>query len=198
MPRAPSFEAQAEPTRAGLLVGTVLGTWSREITESTSKDRNDRKPTVKSDTSVERARTVPVILTVKPPVATLTVDGRPAKAGKTLALKPGRHTATLRHPECPDCGVTKRLFIVKPKPDGKPDTHHFSFAFQPMKLHVTCSGGTVSINGRVVGKCGKTYSVPVYSTQPKLVTLSVKRPDGSIKQRKLTIRRGATFTWDAN
>ena len=32
VPAAPSFEAQAEPTRAGLLIGTVLGTWSREAT----------------------------------------------------------------------------------------------------------------------------------------------------------------------
>ena len=30
----------------------------------------------------------------------------------------------------------------------------------------------------------------------QLVTLSVKLPDGSIKQRKLTIRRSATFTWN--
>jgi tRNA A-37 threonylcarbamoyl transferase component Bud32 len=198
VPQAPTFDPQAEPTRAGLLVGTVLGTWSREIEEPTGKDRDDRKLSTRTDTSTERARTIPVILTVKPPVAKLTVDGRPAKAGKILSLKPGRHTATLRHPECADCGATKRLFMVKPTRNGKPETHHFSFAFQPMKLHVTCSGGTVAINGRVVGKCGKTYSVPVYSTQPKLVTLSVNRPDGSIKQRKLTIRRGATFTWNAN
>jgi tRNA A-37 threonylcarbamoyl transferase component Bud32 len=195
VPRAPAFEAQAEPTRAGGLIGTVLGTWSRGTAEL---DTGNRKLATKTDSTSERARTSPVLVTVKPPVAKLSIDGRPAKAGKIIALKLGRHTATLRHPECPDCGPTERLFMVKRTPDGKPDTHHFSFAFQPMKLHVTCSGGTVAMNGRVVGKCGKTYSVPVYSTQPKLVTLSVKRTDGSTKQRKLTIRRGATFTWNAN
>ena len=200
VPAAPSFEAQAEPTRAGLLIGTVLGTWSREATPPLvrGKEKEPRKVNPKNEANTERAPLVPVILTVKPPVAELSVNGRPTKAGQTIKLRPGRHSATLRHPECPDCGATKRLFIVKDKGGGKPDTHHFSFAFQPMKLHVTCSGGKVAINGRVVGKCGKTYSVPVYSTQPKLVTLSVKLPDGSIKQRKLTIRRGATFTWNAD
>ena len=90
--------------------------------------------------------------------------------------------------------MTRRSFKVKAKRGGKPDSHHFRFAFQPMKVHVVCTDGTVSIKGKVVGKCGKTYSVSVYSTQPELVTVSVRFPDGRTKQRKLTVRRGETAT----
>jgi len=193
VPKAPAFDELYEPTGAGAVVGGVLGSWVRPSDEAA---RDERKTGSKTTQPVDRARTLPVRVTVRPPAAELRIDGKAVKAGTVIALKPGRHVAKLRHPGCADCGVTRRLFKVKSRRDGKPDTHHFSFAFQPMTLHVTCPDGKVAIDGKVVGKCGKTYSVPVYSTKAKLVTVSVVLPDGKTKKRRVALRRGDSFTWN--
>jgi eukaryotic-like serine/threonine-protein kinase len=193
VPKAPTFEAKPEATQTGKIAGQTLASWARSRRAAALRDSRRAGPKTLQPT--ERPRTVPVKVTVRPPAAQLRVDGRPVKAGTVIALKPGRHVAKIRHPECADCGVTERVFKAQARRNGQPDSHHFSFAFQPMTLHVKCPEGKVAIDGKVVGKCGKTYSVPVYSTKAKLVTLSVRLPDGKIKQRKLSIRRGDTFTW---
>jgi len=182
-------------TDAGRFTGRAIGELAEAWAKEAQARREVQRPAPKPTTVTERPRLLPAWLTVKPPAVKLQVDGVPVATGKRVSLKPGRHVATLRHPSCADCGVTKRSFRVKARRDGKPDSHHFNFAFQPMKIHVACAEGTVSIKGKVVGGCGKTYSVPVYSTQPELVTVIVRFPDGSSQQRKLTGRRGHTVTW---
>ena len=104
VPKEPVFEPPPEITTAGSQTGAILAQWANT---RRSQARPPKRTGPKTQLPAERPKMVPVKVTVRPPAARLQIDGKSVKPGTIISLKPGRHVATLRHPECKDCGVTE-------------------------------------------------------------------------------------------
>ncbi|MEC9073393.1 MAG: serine/threonine-protein kinase, partial [Myxococcota bacterium] len=119
---------------------------------------------------------VPVRFSAEPPAVTLTLDGRPVRKGTVIQVRAGTHQAVLTHPQCPTCGPTKRSLKIQPTSSGKPAKVHLKFRYPPALVTVRCKNGTVSVNGKVYGPCGKTYRVPVLTHKAQTGKIVVSFP----------------------
>jgi len=119
---------------------------------------------------------VPVRFSAEPPAVQLTLDGRPVRKGTVLQVRAGTHQAVLTHPQCPTCGPTRRTLKIQPTDSGAPSKVHLKFRYPPALVTVRCKNGTVSVNGKVYGPCGKTYRVPVLTHKAQTGKIVVSFP----------------------
>ncbi len=127
----------------------------------------------------------------------LPVDGVALSAGGRINLTPGKHRAVLTHPACDGCAPTVRVFHVRENPRTTPVHVHIRFKYRPTTVRVDCGGGTVRIDGKVYGGCGKAYRVAVKSHAPRVGRIEVAFPDGRSKSRSFTMKPGAEVRWAA-
>ena len=145
----------------------------------------------------ESALKIPVRVTADPPAVRITVDNVSVGPGGKLNLSPGKHRAVLTHPACAACKPTVRIFHVPERPRALPVHEHIRFMYQPTVVRVDCGGGTVRINGKVYGDCGKAYRVAVLSHTPTVGRIEVTFPNGETKSHKVTMKPGARIRWAA-
>ncbi|MEZ4268149.1 MAG: protein kinase [Myxococcota bacterium] len=191
--RAPRLEPnipRAPRLRSGRQVGRVLGRLGPRIAKLTEQrtvvtvDLPDAPPD-------GGATGIPVRVSVQELALSVTIDDKPVTAGTTIRLTPGRHTALVTHPEVPG-PPTVRRFVVEPNADGSPQKLHLSYAYAPAQIWIECQGGTVVADGKLLGPCGKAYSVPVDKSEPQKTAIYVKWDDERTDwHRDVTFRPGA-------
>ncbi len=191
--RAPRLEPnlpRVPRLRSGRVVGRVIGRLGPRVVKLT-----EQRTVIVADppgqASDPTAGGVPVRITVEEPLLTVTIDGKPVAGGDTVRLSVGRHTALVSHPEMPG-PPTLRRFVVEEGVDGKPQHQHLSYAYAPAQILIECEAGRVVADGKLLGPCGKTYSVPVEKSEPQTIAIYVKWDDQRTDwHRNVTFRPGA-------
>ena len=195
-PAAPVLEpefAPLSPPTVGLRTGASLAGLDAPIGRLMTAAARGSRRTSGEDGAATGA--ILVRLTAEPPAVTITLDGKPVQSGGILKLRAGRHKAVLTHPACSDCSPTRRTFRVPERPKKSPFHQHLRFAYKPAIVTVSCQGGTVSVDGRVYGPCGKSYRVTVLRHQPRVGKITVTLSDGSTRRRTFTVKPDARVRW---
>jgi serine/threonine-protein kinase len=187
-----------DPGTAGTFSGVQLGSALQNIPRLIAlKNRPTRGKNGKAMGAQAIAKRIPVRVTADPPAVRIKVDGLAVGPGGTLKLTAGKHRAVLTHPACADCAPTVRVFRVPQNPRALPVHEHIRFKYRPTTVRVDCGGGTVRIDGKMYGACGKAYRVAVLSHTPRVGRIEVVFPDGTKKSRSFTMKPGAEVRWAA-
>ena len=192
VPRAPVSTLQ-DPGRAGTFSGIKLARGMERVPQLIALGNRPTRPNRSQSGSRPAAQASiknPVHLTYEPPATTLTVDGKPMRAG-LHQFAPGKHRAELTHPECEGCTSSVKKFTVDEKPGASPVRVHVIWKYPPAVVRVDCANGEVSIDGKVYGDCGKAYRVAVLNHKPRTVIVKATFPDGGKRSQKVTIKPGA-------
>jgi serine/threonine-protein kinase len=202
-PRAPTLAPPEAP--AGRVFGEALAFELARVDGRLDELREvppeprPRRPAEVRPSDVRPARPVPVTLRAFPPAVEIRVAGRTLARGETLSLTPGAYTVTLHHPSCASCLDVEHVITV---PAGGPFSRDFTFeqrprGLEPATLIVRCDEGHyVTDQSGARFACNVRHNLPVASTTPSSLTLSLRDGAGGVvKQRRFTVQPGAEVAW---
>ena len=178
----PEPDIVVPPTTAGVLVGELLGPIAIAGAARAAAQADPPPP-----------KAIEVRIINKRVAFRSVVDGKyEIKAGgATLQLSPGKHKAVTTHTNCPlasGCPPYHQTFRVRSTKPTQRTTLEYRYGFFEVKLR--CTGGTVYLRGRKLGRCDATHKVPVFSNKQEQRTLTVKFANGSKKTRQIIFKPG--------
>ncbi len=158
------------PTTAGRATGPVMVVAAAQVVARQAQLRTPKRPKPPEI----KEPPVPVRLSAEPPAVRLRVEGKAVQPGSDLALRPGRYKVQLVHPEFTDA-VDVQGFEVKAADKQR---FHFVYRYPPARVKIDCADGTVIINDKTYGPCGRTYEIPVTSHEARTGLIKVTSATG--------------------